>query len=71
MTIFWGEGVQPAPSPHHLMSTEEVAEYLKVPITSLYAWRGKGMGPKASRVGRHLRFRRADVDAWLEAQSGR
>ncbi len=53
------------------MSTEEVAEYLKVPITSLYAWRGKGIGPKASSVGRHLRFRRADVDAWLEAQSGR
>lgn len=49
-----------------LMSTEDLARYLGIPINTLYQWRHKGEGPRAIRVGRHLRFRRADVDAWLE-----
>ncbi len=70
MTIKYREGVAPQ-TPQHLMSTEEVAAYLRVPVTAIYAWRTKHVGPKAARVGRHLRWRRADVDAWLEEQSAR
>jgi len=49
-----------------LMSTEDLARYLGIPVNTLYQWRHKGEGPRAIRVGRHLRFRREDVDAWLE-----
>lgn len=49
-----------------LLSTEEVARILVVPVNTLYCWRYKGTGPKALRVGKHLRYRLADVLAWLE-----
>ncbi|MPZ69742.1 MAG: helix-turn-helix domain-containing protein [Actinobacteria bacterium] len=49
-----------------LLSTEEVARILVVPVNTLYCWRYKGMGPKAYRVGKHLRYRIEDVAKWLE-----
>ena len=48
-----------------LLSTEEVARILVVPVTTLYCWRYKGTGPKAFRVGKHLRYRMQDVVHWL------
>lgn len=50
-----------------LLSTDEVARLLVVPVTTLYTWRYKGTGPKAYRVGKHLRYRLVDVLTWLEA----
>lgn len=51
-----------------LMTTQQVADYLSVPLGTLYQWRHAGSGPRGFRVGRHVRFRRADVDAWLESR---
>ena len=53
-----------------LLSTEEVARILVVPVATLYCWRYKGTGPRAFRVGKHLRFRLSDVMAWLEEVAG-
>jgi excisionase family DNA binding protein len=53
----------------HLLSPDEVAEYLGVPIATLYAWRGRHTGPRAVRVGRHLRYRENDLAAWIESQA--
>ncbi|MDP9459584.1 MAG: helix-turn-helix domain-containing protein [Actinomycetota bacterium] len=52
-----------------LGATPEVATYLGVPVQTLYVWRTKGVGPRAVRVGKHLRYRWSDVDAWLEQQA--
>lgn len=52
-----------------MASAEEVAEYLRVPVNTLYQWRYMRTGPRASRVGRHLRYRWSDVEAWLDEQS--
>ena len=52
-----------------LLSTDEVARLLVVPVSTLYTWRYKGVGPKAFKVGKHLRYRLADVLAWLEQQA--
>ncbi len=52
-----------------LMTSDELSEYLRVPITTLHQWRWKGVGPRAVKVGRHLRYRESDLNAWLEAQS--
>lgn len=49
-----------------LMSVEEVAEYLGIPVNTLYQWRHKGCGPPAYRVGRHLRYDPQAVLAWLD-----
>lgn len=48
-----------------------LAEYLGVPIKTVYRWNYTGTGPKACRVGRHVRYRPADVEAWLDAQQRR
>jgi hypothetical protein len=39
-----------------------------VPKATLYQWRYVGIGPKAGRVGRHLRYDPADVIAWFRQQ---
>jgi excisionase family DNA binding protein len=49
-----------------LMTLEEVGAYLQVPVKTLYDWRHKGCGPRGMRVGRYVRYRRAEVDRWLE-----
>jgi excisionase family DNA binding protein len=51
-----------------LLSVEEVAEWLAVPVGTVYAWRYRGCGPASYKVGRHVRFRREDVEAWLADQ---
>ncbi len=53
-----------------LLTSEELAGLLKVPVATLYRWRYQGTGPTAIRVGRHLRYRRRDVIAWLDDQTG-
>ena len=49
-----------------LVTIEELSEFLQVPVKTLYDWRHRGLGPPGLRVGRHVRYRQADVDAWLD-----
>ena len=52
-----------------LMTTQEVADYLKVPAATLRYWRHQGTGPRGFRLGgKKVMFRRADVDAYLLEQ---
>lgn len=51
-----------------LWSIREVAEFLGLPVQTLYAWRYHGTGPRAYRCGRHLRYSRGEVLRWLEDQ---
>ena len=48
-----------------LWSVADVAEYLNVPSKTLYTWRYQGKGPPAFRLGKHLRFKREEVEDWL------
>jgi len=50
-------------------TVEDVAAYLRVPVETLYTWRKRRYGPKAARVGRHLRYDPDDVRAWLRGQA--
>jgi excisionase family DNA binding protein len=49
------------------MTTEEVLEYLQVNLRTVYRLI-KSKNIPAIRVGRQWRFRRRDIDAWLESQ---
>lgn len=51
-----------------LMTIEDLSAYLGVPKNTLYQWRTKGKGPVGRKVGKHVRYRESDVDAWLEGQ---
>ena len=51
-----------------LVNVQELADYLDVPVKTLYAWRYRCEGPPAFRVGRHLRYRWSDVERWIEGR---
>ncbi len=53
--------------PEALWSTKQTAEYLNVPVQTLYLWRHQGIGPDAYRVGKHLRYDPADLLRWLQS----
>lgn len=46
----------------------EVSAMTGVKIDTLKYWRHMGAGPRAYKVGRRVRFDRADVEAWLDEQ---
>jgi excisionase family DNA binding protein len=60
----------PDPAVPRLLTVQELAELLQVPPKTVYSWRYKGVGPHGVIVGRHLRYRPQDVDAWIEARMG-
>lgn len=64
------QGTDDSSSVDRLMTVEEVAEYLCVPVNTLYQWRHKGTGPTAFRVGRYLRYDRSTVCDWLREHTG-
>lgn len=61
-----------APSSHEperLMTIDEVANYTKLSKFTLYKMRSEGHGPPAARLGKHLRYRMSDVDAWIRSKT--
>ena len=48
-----------------LLTVEELADWLGVPVATIYGWRYRRSGPPSYKVGRHVRFRHTDVEAWL------
>ena len=51
-----------------MLTPQQLAAFLTVPVATVYRWNSEGTGPRRVRVGKHVRFRRADVDAWIEQQ---
>lgn len=51
------------------LSVDELAAYLGVAPKTIYDWKYKGVGPRVTKVGRALRYRATDVEAWLDSQS--
>lgn len=51
-----------------LWSVEEVGSYLGKTPASLATMRWRRVGPPSFKVGRHVRYRRSDVIAWVAQQ---
>jgi excisionase family DNA binding protein len=51
-----------------LLTVEDVAELLAVPVRTLYTWRYRGEGPPALKLGGHLRYEPAALRRWLAGQ---
>lgn len=49
-----------------LLSIEQLAEYTGISKNTLYYWRVEGRGPRGMKLGKYVRYRRADVEAWLD-----
>jgi excisionase family DNA binding protein len=53
--------------PPPLATTEQIAEYCGVTVATVYRWSSRGGGPRILKVGRHLRARWSDLEAWLDS----
>lgn len=51
-----------------LFTLPELASLLRVPPQTLRYWRNQHTGPASFKIGRHVRYRRGDVDRWLREQ---
>lgn len=51
------------------LSDRDLADELGIPERTPGQWRYLGRGPAFIKVGRHVRYRRADVDAWLASNT--
>jgi excisionase family DNA binding protein len=58
-------------APVPLMTPQQAAAFLAVPVLTLQTWRAHRTGPRFYRVGRHVRYRREDLEEWLERQADR
>ncbi len=48
-----------------LLRPDELSELLGVPVGTLANWRSARTGPPFAKVGRHVRYRKGDVDEWI------
>lgn len=67
-----------APIPSHspdrgseMLTIDEAAALLREPVNTLRYWRQLGSGPHSFKVGRHVRYWRADIVLWLTEQTNR
>lgn len=51
-----------------LLSTDEVSPVLVILVDTLDNRRWMGSGPPFLRIGRHVRYRRSDLEAWIDAK---
>lgn len=51
------------------LSVPELAALCGVSPATVYRWNCKNRAPRRYRLGKHIRYRRADVDSWLETRA--
>lgn len=48
------------------LSIAELADWLGIPVRTVYRWNHFGTGPPRYRIGGHnVRYRRSEVEEWL------
>lgn len=52
-----------------LLTTKELADYLSVSPETVRWWRKQARGPRATKVGKGVRYRESDVLAWIGQHS--
>ena len=54
--------------PESIMTIEEIADYLRIPKSTVYKLAQEGKIP-CQKVGRHWRFRKNTINEWLDSQN--
>lgn len=52
-----------------MLTIEEVADYLSVPVSTLRYWRWQGHGPTACKIGRRVMYTQEALTEWINAQT--
>ncbi len=50
-----------------LLDKHDLSEEWQIPESTLDQWAYLGKGPAYIKIGRHRRYRREDIEAWLDA----
>ena len=50
----------------NVLSLEQTSRYLGVSQAALRTWKRDGKGPAFFRAGKLLRFRKSDLDLWIQ-----
>ena len=50
------------------LTPKDICTQLQITEKTFYQWRVKHLGPRAYRIGRHLRISRTDYDSWLSSR---
>ncbi|OOP60475.1 hypothetical protein BMF89_16525 [Arthrobacter sp. SRS-W-1-2016] len=50
------------------LTPKDICTQLQIPEQTFYQWRVKHLGPRAYRIGRHLRISRSDFNSWLSSR---
>ncbi|BBK38295.1 hypothetical protein STAQ_33730 [Allostella sp. ATCC 35155] len=51
------------------LTADEAAALLRLSPRSLEGFRYRGNGPRYSKAGRRVLYRRADIEAWIDRQA--
>jgi predicted DNA-binding transcriptional regulator AlpA len=49
-----------------LLTVQQLADQYGFAVATLYGWRHRGIGPASVRLGARVRYRRTDIEAWIE-----
>ena len=52
----------------NVLSARQSGSYLGCSESVLRLWRSQGKGPRYFRAGKLVRYRKTDLDAWIEAR---
>lgn len=50
-----------------LLTPKEVETLFKIKTGTLANWRSQGKGPQYHKIGRTVRYKRNDVEEWIES----
>ena len=48
------------------LTINDLCELLSVTPKTVASWRYRGVGPASYKAGKHVRYKRSDVEAWME-----
>ena len=52
------------------LTTQDLADYIQTPEATIRTWRARGtIGPRAYRLGKIVKYKLHEVDAWIESRS--
>jgi predicted DNA-binding transcriptional regulator AlpA len=60
----------PLPASPELLNEHQVAKFLQLSVASVRRWRLFRTGPKYFKIGAAVRYRREDVETWLDSCPG-
>lgn len=69
MSIARSESIDTSHEGDELLSLDDVAGMIRVPVATLRYWRHLGTGPHSFRIGRSVRYWRSEVIDWLDHES--